>query len=455
MNALVAFPSERNESALKEAPMKMRHVLAMALPMMMTVPAQAGECTSGLCGTPEQSGGGGGGGGGSILVNMTDRGDTYQFADDFDGDGIEDEYDVCPFTADVQQADTDGDGVGDACDVCVGVADPTQGDLDGDGIGDACDTDIDNDTVPNDSDNCPMVPNPAQANFDGDSQGDLCDDDDDNDGTLDIYDDCRLGDSALGASCSNDEDGDGYDNTVDNCPNIANATQDDADGNGVGDACDDDLDGDGIANREDNCPEVWNPAIDPATGRQFDFDHDGLGDAGGFAGGAESCDWHECYVTGSASGCLDVEGAFTIHAAAVTRGELTAGKDITIVPLTNRPEAYHVWKARFVKVPADSDATLKNAQGSGTTRPHDPQLREPVGDRQVFFTADVPGTYVVEITAELPNGDPAGLPTSAASATVSLDVGGKAAKGGCAAAGAPSVLALLSLFGLMRRRPRA
>ena len=56
------------------------------------------ECAGGLCGTPNQSGGGCGCGCGcSILVAMTDRGDTYQFADDFDGDGIEDQYDNCPF----------------------------------------------------------------------------------------------------------------------------------------------------------------------------------------------------------------------------------------------------------------------------------------------------------------------------------------------------------------------
>src|SRR5574340_426877 len=91
--------------------------------------AAAQECSTGLCGTPEQSGGGCGCGGGSILVNMTDRGDTYQFADDFDGDGYEDEFDNCPFARNVDQADLDGDQVGDACDVCPAVADPFQPDL--------------------------------------------------------------------------------------------------------------------------------------------------------------------------------------------------------------------------------------------------------------------------------------------------------------------------------------
>ena len=54
--------------------------------------AQSYECDDRYqeCGTPEQSGGGGCGcGGGSILVNNTDLGDTYQYADDYDDDGIE------------------------------------------------------------------------------------------------------------------------------------------------------------------------------------------------------------------------------------------------------------------------------------------------------------------------------------------------------------------------------
>ena len=43
---------------------------------------------------------------GSVLVAMTDRGDTYQFADDFDGDGIEDDFDNCPFLSNWDQDDT-------------------------------------------------------------------------------------------------------------------------------------------------------------------------------------------------------------------------------------------------------------------------------------------------------------------------------------------------------------
>ncbi|MEZ4366222.1 MAG: thrombospondin type 3 repeat-containing protein [Kofleriaceae bacterium] len=60
-------------------------------------------------------------------------------AGDRDGDGIHDDDDRCPETADPDQHDEDGDGVGDACDGCPHVPDALGGDADGDGVGDACD----------------------------------------------------------------------------------------------------------------------------------------------------------------------------------------------------------------------------------------------------------------------------------------------------------------------------
>ena len=64
---------------------------------------------------------------------------------DFDEDGIADEVDNCPATANPDQADSDGDGLGDACDRCPGGVDS-----DHDGV---CDT----------TDNCPLAWNPAQV----------------------------------------------------------------------------------------------------------------------------------------------------------------------------------------------------------------------------------------------------------------------------------------------------
>ena len=66
-------------------------VLLTALPVLAQTD---GECGTGFCGTPKNNGGGGGGGGGgAILVNNTDIGLTYSTSDDFDGDGIVDDFD--------------------------------------------------------------------------------------------------------------------------------------------------------------------------------------------------------------------------------------------------------------------------------------------------------------------------------------------------------------------------
>ena len=118
---------------------------------------QSYECDNnfGDCGTPNQSGGGGSGGGGSILIANTDLGDTYQNADDFDDDGIEDSSDNCPRVMNPDQLDRDGDGVGDACDNCLSVWNNKQENTDGDSLGDFCDKDIDNDSILNDVDDCP------------------------------------------------------------------------------------------------------------------------------------------------------------------------------------------------------------------------------------------------------------------------------------------------------------
>ncbi len=75
---------------------------------------------------------------------------------DSDGDGICDDEDNCPTTANADQLDTDGDGIGDACDECPEVAGisenkgcPACEDSDGDGV---CD----------DVDSCPDEPGVAE-----------------------------------------------------------------------------------------------------------------------------------------------------------------------------------------------------------------------------------------------------------------------------------------------------
>ena len=79
--------------------------------------------------------------------------------EDADEDGVADDFDNCPDTANPDQADADGDGVGDACDLCP--LSPTD--------------DADGDEVCDDVDNCLDAANPDQADADGDGVGDACD----------------------------------------------------------------------------------------------------------------------------------------------------------------------------------------------------------------------------------------------------------------------------------------
>ena len=212
---------------------------------------------------------------------------------DSDGDGVEDDVDVCPEVADPSQRDADGDGVGDACDVdadgdgiidevdpCPGLYNPDRLDTDDDGLGDACDDDDDGDGVPDTMDLCPLDPDDGGLDTDLDSLGDVCDDDRDGDGFVNFADNCPdvrnenqedQDRDQIGDVCDPDRDGDGFPNDEDTCPNLINDNQIDSDGDGLGDACDGDVDGDGILDDEDNCPGMANDT-------QLDTDEDGLGD---------------------------------------------------------------------------------------------------------------------------------------------------------------------------------
>ncbi len=75
---------------------------------------------------------------------------TTYLPPDMDSDGVCDDCDNCPYTANTDQADTDSDGTGDACDNCLSTANADQADTDSDGTGDACDSDADGDEIPDD-----------------------------------------------------------------------------------------------------------------------------------------------------------------------------------------------------------------------------------------------------------------------------------------------------------------
>lgn len=185
---------------------------------------------------------------------------------DMDGDGLTNEEDNCPDTANPGQENLDSDDFGDACDNCPTVISSNQRDSDGDGLGDACDA-------------CPGVDNTMDA--DGDGVADCLDDcpddsaktdpgicgcgtpdtDSDADGTADCRDECpsdpdKIDAGTCGCGVSDgDSDGDGTADCVDDCPNDPAKTSFGACGCGISDA---DSDGDQVPDCFDQCPDDAN-----------------------------------------------------------------------------------------------------------------------------------------------------------------------------------------------------
>jgi MYXO-CTERM domain-containing protein len=408
-----------------------------------------GECSGGNCGAPDQTGGGGCGcGGGSILINFTDQGDTYQYADDYDDDAFEDDFDNCPFVANASQLDTDGDGRGDACDNCINSANLEQYDSDGDGIGDSCDPDADEDGIPNLEDNCWTVPNPGQANIDGDGLGNACDDDDDNDGCLDAIDNCPLQaatactdtGAVISNECFDDEDADGVADFLDNCPGVTNVDQFDGDQDLIGDACDNDRDNDNITNAIDNCVDVYNP-------EQSDDDRDGLGGP---------CDARYCFVIDQSDpgACLDPASPFSV----LTSGDLVinTGDQLPLLIFANRDNRAirYVWTVD--SQPEGGSAAITNPRGAVS---YSEVFNYRYEDGYVpTFAARAPGEYTVKLQAELAFEDDAYPSQTVAEDYLTVVVEGEEIFGGCgdnnATNAAPSFAGLmaLGLLGFALRR---
>lgn len=428
-----------------------KHVLALVLALIAAPASLAqnpgGECSDSLCGAPEQSGGGGCGCGGSILINYTDQGDTYQYADDFDDDAIEDAFDNCAFAFNPDQLDTDGDGHGDACDNCALAANPDLSDVDADGQGDLCDDDADNDEVPNDVDNCFLVPNPGQISqdddLDGDGAGNACDDNDDGDNCPDALDNCPLrsaadcvGDGAVVINeCFPDSDADQIQDVLDNCPGNPNADQGDADNDGIGDTCDPDLDQDGIGNTFDNCQQLPNEA-------QGDEDRDSRGDA---------CDPFLCFVISDETSCLDPAAPFAIHAGKTMQS--VTGDDAVLFIYANRFSRAIRYTWTVVESPNGSDAwTITNPSSSVSVSESVQYVYEP--GREARFSARVPGKYKLRLTGELVHPETDAYDVKVAESEVEIDVAGEEVAGCSSTSAAPTGLvgALLVLLAARRRR---
>jgi MYXO-CTERM domain-containing protein len=354
-----------------------------------------GECDPhfGECGTPDKSGGGGSAGG-SVLVSNTDQGDTYQYSDDRDADGVEDGFDNCPQTPNPSQSDGDGDGVGDSCDNCPAESNADQPDMDGNGVGDKCDDDRDGDGVPNASDNCPATPNPpvgsddTQPDLDGDGKGDACDADIDGDG-VDNGDDACPANADIQQSpasepdnCFDDKDGDGVPDSKDVCPRVPDDDQADMDGDGRGDKCDPDIDGDGHQNVHDNCPSAENPD-------QEDSDLDGEGDV---------CDPEFCYVVyGDQENCLDPKSGLKVYSPSVRGAE--TGEETRLNVFANRQNQAMRYSWKVIDAPADSGAVVENREGSvSVSTPY--QYRYMEEDDAPTFRPDVPGEYELRVKVQ-------------------------------------------------------
>jgi outer membrane protein OmpA-like peptidoglycan-associated protein len=171
---------------------------------------------------------------------------------DRDREGIDDDDDKCPKTAEdmdgfedldgCPEDDNDDDNVKDDADRCPLVAEDVDGFEDGDGCPDA---DNDGDGIRDEADICPGVAEDADGIKDGDG--------------------CPEG----------DDDDDGIPDDIDRCPGAA----EDKDGLADTDGCpEDDVDADGLKDQDDRCPteaEVFNDVDDadgcPDEGRTLAF----------------------------------------------------------------------------------------------------------------------------------------------------------------------------------------
>jgi len=365
-------------------------------------------------------------------------GDTYQYADDYDEDGIEDDYDNCPFMPNRDQTDADSDTVGDACDNCHAVTNELQRDIDGDRVGDLCDPDIDGDGVLNLHDNCPEMSNPTQKNVDVDIMGDACDLDIDDDGWLNVEDNCPYefnpnqldtDPNHFGDACNSDLDNDGVQDFVDNCPLVQNRSQENTDLDSMGDLCDLDMDDDGILNSGDNCPRMGNWA-------QTDLDRDGSGDV---------CDRNGyCYVVDRLDACLDPTSPFRVYA-----GEdrmVRTGETLPLLIWANRQHRAIEYEWSIISRPNGSSTTVRHPRGSVTlSSPYNYHYKK---GRRVEVRPDYPGEYRIKLSTRLVFDDDIYPGKQVASVEFLLKAEGEPVASGCTTTVPGGITAIWLLLGM-------
>ena len=198
---------------------------------------------------------------------------TSTGTEDQDGDGVEDNRDVCPDTPEGTAVDAtgcpitettndqDSDGVEDSIDVCPDTpagtpvdaagcpVNQTSSDQDGDGVEDSIDVCPDTPAgTPVDAAGCPV--NQTSNDQDGDGVED----------SIDVCPDTPAGTPVDAAGCpvnqtSSDQDGDGVEDSIDVCPDTPTGTPVDAAGCPV-DQTSNDQDGDGVEDTKDICPDT-------------------------------------------------------------------------------------------------------------------------------------------------------------------------------------------------------
>ena len=192
----------------------------------------------------------------------------------------------------------------------------------------------------------------------------------------------------------------------------------------------------------DNCKNVKNL-------EQTDLDRDGRG---------EPCDDNpNCYVVDDTENCLDPDDEFKIYTP-----DAVGGPDSpTLLRLFSNRESVPIrYTWRIEKAPSGASASITNPVGAvSESSPYEYRY---LADKAVKLVADKPGSYTVQVTAELVWEDELYPAAQRSQATAVIEVGGDSTKsGGCSitslgAKNNPSTalvpLLLLALGLILRRR---